>query len=583
MAKLTTIDLFAGCGGLMDGFQQSGAFQTLACVEWESAPCKNLENRLRTKWGHVDAANEVMRFDIQRTKELFEGYSDAEFGSHEGLDKLLNGKKVDVIIGGPPCQAYSLAGRIRDENGMRDDYRNYLFESYLKVVERYQPDFFLFENVVGLLSATPDGVPISNRIKSAFDTAGYCVTDNFRNAVFSLPDYGVPQNRKRIIILGVRKATFPFKCDEIVADFYANIMPSLKQQKRTVRDAIGDLPRLIPHVKDGAVEYVQDKGTPTISNHVPRHHSMRDLKVFKLLTEDIESGRMEYVSIESLKKLYTAITGKKSNIHKYYVLRRDEQSNTIPAHLYKDGYRHIHPDSSQLRTLTVREAARLQTFPDDFEFLGSMGDGYKMIGNAVPPAFAKILATAIVEVYKKYMPHRKLDILSEDGSEDTKALMQDTRRIKQAVWNFALDDSLTARAHKEKLDVKQAFTCVGPYLILISLGLKRVENRIQMPSPKSGRCGISCSKSFCEAEYKSFMKWASETLPTNLISRMPSWSVVSAWPGNIVATCDYSAREAVVGESWYEGYPVSWDISNVRLLERPVPCKGKMGMWRISG
>ena len=581
MAKLTTIDLFAGCGGLMDGFQQSGAFRTLACVEWESAPCKNLENRLRTRWGHVDAANEVLRFDIQRTKELFEGYSDEEFGSHEGLDKLLNGQKVDVIIGGPPCQAYSLAGRIRDENGMRDDYRNYLFESYLKVVNRYQPDFFLFENVVGLLSATPYCVPIADRIQSAFNDAGYCVTGNFRNAVFSLPDYGIPQNRKRIIILGVRKATFPFDCDKIVADFYDNIMPSLKQRRRTVRDAIGDLPKLIPHVKDGEVEYEQEKGTPIVPNHMPRHHSTRDLKVFKLLTQDIESGRMEYVSIESLKKLYTEITGKKSNIHKYYVLRRDEQSNTIPAHLYKDGYRHIHPDSSQLRTLTVREAARLQTFPDDFEFLGSMGDGYKMIGNAVPPAFAKILAYALVNIYKKYLPQRDVELSPDTINQERNEPLSNVAKFKQAVWSFAIDEPVKAD-EIAKPDIKQAFTCVGPYLILIILGVKRIENRIQMPSPKSGRCGISCSKSFCEAEYKSFMGWASLNLPSDVVSRIPSWQTVASWPGRIVATCDYSAREAVVGEPWYEGYPVSWDLSNVRMLRQTVPCRGKMGMWRIN-
>ncbi len=584
MGKLTTIDLFAGCGGLMDGFQQSGSFRTLACVEWESAPCKSLENRLRTKWGHVDAATEVMRFDIQRTKELFEGYSDEEFGSHEGLDKLLNGQKVDVIIGGPPCQAYSLAGRIRDENGMRDDYRNYLFESYLKVVNRYQPDFFLFENVVGLLSATPDGVPITKRIRSAFEDAGYCVTGNFRNAVFSLPDYGVPQNRKRIIILGVRKATFPFNCDEIVSDFYDNIMPSLQQERRTVQDAIGDLPKLVPHIKNGEVEYVQENGTPMVPNHIPRHHSTRDLKVFKLLTEDIESGRKEYVSIESLKKLYTEITGKKSNIHKYYVLRRDEQSNTIPAHLYKDGYRHIHPDSSQLRTLTVREAARLQTFPDDFEFLGSMGDGYKMIGNAVPPTFAKILAYAIVEVYRKYMPQRQIELPINVTKIKKEPFRNKVPQFKQSVWSFAIGDSPNSAAFAQaKLDVKQAFTCVGPYLILIILGLKKVENRIQMPTPKSGRCGISCSKSFCEAEYNAFVKWAGENLPAKVVAKIPSWQIASGWPGNIVATCDYSARVAVTGEPWYEGYPVSWDLLNVRMLDQLVPCRGKMGMWRING
>lgn len=389
----------------MDGFEQSGVFDTLACVEWEEAPCKNLINRLRQKWGHENADKEVVRFDIQRTEELFSGFSDIEYGVSKGLDGLIAGRKVDVLVGGPPCQAYSLAGRIRDEHGMRNDYRNYLFESYLKVVERYQPDFFLFENVVGLLSAAPDGEPIVDKIRCAFDAAGYAVVDDFRRAEFSLPDYGIPQNRKRIIILGVRKASFPDNSLRIIDDFYTNIMPLMRRKKKTVQEAIGDLPKYIPSVERGKVVYTL-QGRREVPNHTPRHHSPRDIGVFKLLTEDIESGRMEYVSIPKLKELYTQITGKTSNIHKYYVLRRDQQSNTIPAHLHKDGFRHIHPDSTQCRTLTVREAARLQTFDDDYVFVGSMSDQYKMIGNAVPPAFAKILAEAVVKIYRKYCPEK---------------------------------------------------------------------------------------------------------------------------------------------------------------------------------
>jgi len=115
----------------------------------------------------------------------------------------------------------------------------------------------------------------------------------------------------------------------------------------------------------------------------------------------LEKGHNLYTSIDSIKSLYTARTGKKSAVHKYYVIRPNEPSNTIPAHLYKDGLRHIHWDSKQCRTLTVREAARLQTFDDDFEFLGSMGDQYKMIGNAVPPLFAKKLSIALGDLLVK--------------------------------------------------------------------------------------------------------------------------------------------------------------------------------------
>lgn len=186
-------------------------------------------------------------------------------------------------------------------------------------------------------------------------------------------------------------------------------MPSYKEKAkpRTVRDAIGDLPVILPSsqvIRKNGHKYSH---TPIESkefmNHSPRFHSERDQGVFKLLCEDLESGRREYVTTDALKALYTKVTGRVSNIHKYYVLRWDEQSNTIPAHLYKDGMRHIHPDSKQARSITVREAARLQTFADDFEFLGPTMAQYKMIGNAVPSDFAKVIAEGLHKILSKYM------------------------------------------------------------------------------------------------------------------------------------------------------------------------------------
>lgn len=405
--KYHTIELFAGCGGLLEGFLQQGGFDTLACVEWEIYPCETLVKRLSTKWRHKNAKNEVVRFDIQRTEELINGFEDKEYGIHEGLSKLIGNQNVDVIVGGPPCQAYSLAGRIRDEHGMKEDYRNYLFESYINIVNFFKPKFFVFENVIGLLSAAPDGYPIVNRIKDTFLEAGYKVADNFRDTLFEVADYGVPQHRKRVIIIGVRIEDFGDDVtSQMISDFYKNVMPSLRKPQRTVADAIGDLPKIYP-----LEEPIKEKGkkyshAPILSeivlNHIPRFHSKRDIEVFRFLADDIKSGRKEYTSIEKLKELYTKVTGKTSNIHKYYVLRNDEPSNTIPAHLYKDGMRHIHPDPEQARSITVREAARLQTFPDDFEFLGSNMAQYKMIGNAVPVDFAKIVAEALYKIIKKY-------------------------------------------------------------------------------------------------------------------------------------------------------------------------------------
>jgi len=409
--KYKTIDLFAGCGGLMDGFMQEGSYDTLACVEWEKYPCQTLANRLKKKWHHKNANEEVIRFDIQRTNELINGFDDNEYGTHIGLKKLVGDNKVDVIIGGPPCQAYSLAGRIRDPHGMKDDYRNYLFESYIRILEYFRPSFFVFENVVGMLSAAPDGTPIVDKIRKAFDDAGYYVIDDFKNAVYDVADFGIPQHRKRVIILGVEKSfnkDSSENCQLILNEFYSKQMPDFikKATKRTVRDAIGDLPLIYPSnevlKRDGHKFSHQPIDGSGVLNHVPRFHSERDQKIFKLLAEDIETGKNQYVSIEALKQLYTKMTGKKSNIHKYYVLRWNEPSNTIPAHLYKDGMRHIHPDSRQARSITVREAARLQTFADDFEFLGPTMAQYKMIGNAVPSDFARIVAGSLHKIMNKY-------------------------------------------------------------------------------------------------------------------------------------------------------------------------------------
>ena len=401
--KYNTIDLFCGCGGLLDGFMQEGSYNTLACVEWEKYPSETLTNRLATKWKHKNAQKEVIRFDIQRTEELINGFKDKEYGESVGLEKLVNGKKVDVVIGGPPCQAYSLAGRIRDEHGMRNDYRNYLFESYIKIVSYFKPDFFVFENVIGMLSAAPGGTPIVDKIRKAFNEAGYAVIEDFKEALYDVADFGIPQHRRRVIILGVRMDAFPVKEEEeakhtyksIIKSFYEKIMPSMKCEQKTVRDTIADLPKIYPSkviIRDGGRKYSH---TPiscddVITNHSPRYHSERDQGVFKLLGEDIQSGRNQYVTIDALKELYTKVTGKKSNIH--------EPSNTIPAHLYKDGMRHIHPDPEQARSITVREAARLQTFADDFVFLGPTMAQYKMIGNAVPSLFAKKIALALDKI-----------------------------------------------------------------------------------------------------------------------------------------------------------------------------------------
>jgi DNA (cytosine-5)-methyltransferase 1 len=356
---------------------------------------------LKKKWNVLDAEKKVLRFDIQRVKELMHGWDNEQYGKSDGLLSLIGKqKKVDLIIGGPPCQAYSIAGRVRDENGMHNDYRNYLFESYIEVLNHINPDLFVFENVPGILNAAPGGTLIVSRIYQAFKEAGYTTVSNFKNALLNLNDFGVPQKRSRVVIIGLRNKSYlsQSNLENILDRFYLDFKQSFKEKEKTAFEAIGDLPKILPNpsktIKGKKHSHICSNSQHL--NHIPRFHNKRDIDIFRLLAKDIENGDNRYKSIEALKKLYTKMTGKTSEVHKYNVIKKDQPSNTIPAHLYKDGLRHIHWDSDQARSITVREAARLQSFDDDFEFTESVGDSYKMIGNAVPPLFAKKLSMALI-------------------------------------------------------------------------------------------------------------------------------------------------------------------------------------------
>lgn len=421
MMPYKLIDLFAGCGGLEDGFMQSGKYEDIAAVEWLQPQVKTLIHRLKTKWNIKDADERVMCFDVQKEEELFHGWEDnsvapsrellpngkesryktGPYGSGKGLDHFVNAANgIDIIIGGPPCQAYSVAGRVRDENGMKDDYRNYLFEHYLSVVNRYKPKVFIFENVPGMLSAMPDGTPITQLIRNGFESIDYEIVNDLKKyAKINASDYGVPQHRERLIILGIRKDV----CNdpqELLQDFYTNILPRYKvSHKVTVEEAIGDLPPIYPLINNTSknrIGYTKPECNTTW--HRARHHSLRDIEIYKMLADDILSGRNEYADSQSLSALYEERVGAKSPIHRYHVLRKDEPSTTIISHLDRDGNRFIHYDPEQSRDITPREAARIQSFDDDFEFIGNQTDTYIMIGNAVPPKLAKCVALAVAEI-----------------------------------------------------------------------------------------------------------------------------------------------------------------------------------------
>ena len=391
--KYTFIDLFAGCGGLSEGFYRQG-FEALAHVEINHWACETLRARMKY-YGYKNIEKEVIEHDITADDIL------------EKLDNAIKGRSVDIIIGGPPCQAYSTAGRVRDGKRMAADARNYLFESYVRILEYYKPKFFVFENVTGLLNAKVEGAPIFPKVIKALGNK-YKVLSDPQILVHNTADYGVPQLRKRVIIIGVRN-----DIDKDVTQLYRDVVKShwnpempgneRKGKKRfvDVRQAIGDLPSVDPGHDASTPEFdypcdndflkrIGKPGIHPLLDHIARTHNDLDRERFQVMIHN----HWTFGQLRREKPQYEHEHARVFD-NSYVVQWWDLPSKTILAHIHKDGFQFIHPDESQRRTFTVREAARIQSFPDDFEFKGSRGEKYKQIGNAVPPLFAEALAKSV--------------------------------------------------------------------------------------------------------------------------------------------------------------------------------------------
>lgn len=398
--KYTFIDLFAGCGGLSEGFYRMG-FKALAHVEINHWACETLRKRM-SFYGYKNIDSEVIEQDITSDDITSE------------IEKAIKGRDVDVIIGGPPCQAYSTAGRVRDAKGMASDPRNFLFESYVKILEHYKPKFFVFENVTGLLSAKVNGKSIFSQVINALGNL-YKVIDDPLVLTHNTADYGVPQIRKRVIIMGVRKDIQ----DIDAMDLYQDVIkthwnPETPQECRSgrkkfvdVRQAIGDLPKVEPgeDASTASFDYpcnneflkrIGRKGVLPLMDHIARKHNALDRERFAVMIKN-------HWTFGQLRKNMPQYEHEHARLfdNSYVVQWWDMPSKTILAHIHKDGFQFIHPDEAQARSFTVREAARIQSFPDDFEFAGSRGEKYKQIGNAVPPLFAEALAKAIKKNLEK--------------------------------------------------------------------------------------------------------------------------------------------------------------------------------------
>lgn len=392
--KYTFIDLFAGCGGLSEGFYRVG-FKALAHIEINHWACETLRARM-CYYGYKNIDKEVIEHDITAPDII------------NKIDDAVAGRAVDVIIGGPPCQAYSTAGRVRDVKGMATDPRNFLFEKYVEILEYYSPKFFVFENVTGVLSAKVNGNHIFPRIIQALGNK-YDVISDPTVLIHNTADYGVPQVRKRVIIMGVRKDIDKTS----VAELYNDVIKTHwnpetplderegRQKFVDVKQAIGDLPAVEPgndastdtfdYPCDNAfLKRIGKKGVNPLRDHIARRHNALDRERFTVMIRN-------HWTFGQLRKNMPQYEHEHARVfdNSYVVQWWNMPSKTILAHIHKDGFQFIHPDEKQARSFTVREAARIQSFPDDFVFAGSRGEKYKQIGNAVPPLFAEALAKSV--------------------------------------------------------------------------------------------------------------------------------------------------------------------------------------------
>lgn len=406
------IDLFAGAGGFSEGFRRGG-FESVAHVEIDPAACFTLKTRLSYHYlkenNRLDIYIKYLKGEISREQLysiipscILESVINLSIGDENNskifriIEKLNSQKDIDIIVGGPPCQAYSLVGRARDKNGMQEDTRNYLYIQYGRFLKKYNPKMFVFENVIGLLSAEK-GKYFKN-IQAYFRSLGYVVEPIKVNA----KEFGVLQNRKRVIIIGWGKnlnLSFSLLNDQS--------MPVYK-----IRAIFEDLPKLSAgegkdkyfNYVDGINDYLRfakiRNGFDVLTQHITRPHTDQDKEIYRIAVEKWGKNR-ERLGYNDLPERLKTHKNRNAFLDRFKVVADNvKYSQTVVAHIAKDGHYYIHPDIEQNRSISVREAARLQSFPDDYYFEGikegqNRTAAFKQIGNAVPPLMVEKIAASI--------------------------------------------------------------------------------------------------------------------------------------------------------------------------------------------
>jgi DNA (cytosine-5)-methyltransferase 1 len=407
------IDLFAGAGGLSEGFIRAG-FHPIAHVEMNKDACDTLRTRAAYHWlienGEKKIYTDYLKSENKIKEDLWAKVPENIINSvinteismetlqniFKKIDSELGKNKIDLIVGGPPCQAYSVAGRARKD--MSNDPRNTLYLHYVKFLKKYQPEMFVFENVPGILSAK-NGKHLDNIFK-AVKEAGYSLAIPPKNHL-NAKDFGVLQDRKRVIIIGWKKQlglSYPeFEIKEnnfqVLKDLFSDLKP-LQNGKGTL-NAVSYAKPTTEYLEQAKIR----NGLDFVTQHIARPNNDNDLEIYRIAVEEWNNGkRLNYSKLPE-----RLITHSNTEVftNRFQVVNGQGVSHTVVAHIAMDGHYYIHPDKVQNRSISVREAARIQSFPDDYFFEGSRTAAFKQIGNAVPVLMAENIAKKIKEYLKK--------------------------------------------------------------------------------------------------------------------------------------------------------------------------------------
>ncbi len=375
--SLKMVDLFCGAGGLSLGFTQEGFITCLANDILEECVDTYAHN-------HPETPRSLIILGDIKEKVV------------DHIDELLGDTRVDIIVGGPPCQGFSMANRQR----LIDDPRNILYKYFVQVVEKVKPPFLVMENVKGMLS-------VKDQVIEDFESVGYSVSAHVLNA----KDYGVPQNRERLIYIGNRidvdneeifrniKELSKSIPDTCLGDALFGLRPLKASRIKNATDVDNEESgRRIDHnyiqEQNEYVAYInQGRHYPAVLNHKARYNNDRDIEIFSRLEPGDKSTDPKIADIMPYSRRNDIFKDK------YYKLEPDKVCKTITAHMKFDCNMYIHP--YEARGLTPREAARVQSYPDDYFFRGAYTKTYLQIGNSVPPLLGRAIASIIKKYYDK--------------------------------------------------------------------------------------------------------------------------------------------------------------------------------------